>query len=160
MTGEMRGETAVAQFRSPVEARADIAGSPREDQKHPAGSSKRDGDATTPTNPAIVAVEQWLCLLLGFVCMACGVWGICMKYSLDLSSAYISWLGSAYGPILRFTAVACLVSGAVLVRRGLARPDMSSASGSRKVSRSAGGNSGRNAKRTTVRRTSLGFGRK
>jgi hypothetical protein len=35
---------------------------------------------------------------------------------------------------------------------------MSSVSGSRKVLRSAGGNRIRNAKRTPVRRTSLGFG--
>ena len=52
-----------------------------------------------------------------------------MKYSLGLSSSFISWLGSAYGQTLRLTAVACLVSGSVLVRCGLARPDVSSVSG-------------------------------
>jgi len=35
MTGEVKGEMAVAQFRSPVEACADIAKRPREDKKHP-----------------------------------------------------------------------------------------------------------------------------
>lgn len=52
-----------------------------------------------------------------------------MKYSLDFSSSYISWLRSAHGPTIRFSAVVCLVSGGVLVRRGLARSDMSSVSG-------------------------------
>jgi hypothetical protein len=122
-TGEVKGETAVAQVRLPVEVRADIAGSPAGDEEVP-----------TPTNLTIVSAEQYLCYLLGFICMGCGSWGICREYSLGLPSGFISWLGPAYGPTLRFTAVACLVSGAVLVRRGLARPDLSSVSGSGKVS--------------------------
>jgi hypothetical protein len=154
MTGEEKGEKAVTQSRPQVDARAGIAGIARGDRARHARSSERDEQAAMPTSPNIVVAEQWLCFLLGFICVACGGWGICMKYSLDLSSGYISWLGSAYGPTLRFTAVACLVSGAVLLRRGLARPDMSSVSGSRKVLRYAGGNSIRNAKRTPVRRMS------
>jgi hypothetical protein len=154
MTGEAKGEKAVIQSRSPVDARAGIVGRARGDRARHARSSERDERAVMPTGPNIVVAEQWVCFLLGFICMACGGWGICMKYSLDLSSGYISWLGSAYGPALRFTAVACLVSGAVLLRCGLARPDMSSVSGSQKVLRSAGGTSVRNAKRTPVRRTS------
>jgi hypothetical protein len=55
MAGEVKGEMAVAQFRSPVEARADIAGSPREDKMPPAGSSK---GTQTPSPPQI----QLLCL--------------------------------------------------------------------------------------------------
>ena len=138
MSGEAKGETAVVQFWSPVETRADIVRNPRENQARSAGSSKKDGETITPTDPTIVAAEQWACLLLGFICMACGAWGICMKFSRDLSSGYVSWLGSAYEPTLRVTAVACLVSGAVLVHRGLARPDMSSVSGKQKASRLAG----------------------
>jgi hypothetical protein len=160
MSGEVKGETAVAQFRSPVEARADIAGSPREDQAPSVSSSKRDGVATTPTNPSIVAAEQYLCLLLGLICVACGGWGVCMKYSLDLSSGYISWLGSTYGPALRLTAVACLVLGAVLVRLAFARPRLPLVSGVPKASRPVGRNLVRSAKRTPGRGTSLGFGRK
>jgi hypothetical protein len=133
MSGEVGGETALAEFRSSVEARADIAGSPREDQAPPFGSLKRDGVATTHTNPSIVAAEQYLCLLLGLICMACGGWGVCMKYSLDLSSGYIPWLGSAYGPTLRLTAGACVVLGVVLVRLGFARPGLSSVSGAPKL---------------------------
>jgi hypothetical protein len=160
MPGEEKGEKAVTQFRSPVEARADIAGSPREDQAPSVSSSKRDGGATTPTNPSIVAAEQYLCLLLGLICVACGGWGVCMKYSLDLSSGYISWLGSAYGPTLRLTAVACLVLGAVLVRLAFARPRLPLVSGGPKASRPVGRNLVRSAKRTPGRGTSLGFGRK
>ena len=151
MTGEVKSKNPVVQFGAPSEVCPDIARSPREDKKRPASSSARDEEVPTPISPNIVAVEQWICLLLGFVCIACGGLGICMNYSLDLSSGYVSWLGSAYEPTLRLTAVACLVSGAVLVRRGLARPDMSSVSDSRKVLRSAGGNSVGNAKRTPVR---------
>jgi hypothetical protein len=128
-----RERRAVTQSRPPVDARAGVAGIARGDRARHARSSERDEQAALPTRPNIVVAEQWLCFLLGFICMACGGWGIFMKYSLDLSSGYVSWLGSAYGPILRFTAVACLVSGAVLLRRGLTRPDMSSVSGSRNV---------------------------
>jgi hypothetical protein len=130
MTGEVKGEMAVAQFRSLVEACAKIAGRPRDDQARPAGNSERDEEATTP-NPTDVAAQQYLYSLLGFICMGCGSWGIYMKYSLDLPTGFISWMGSAYGPTLRFAAVACLAAGAVLVRRGLVRPDMSLVSGSR-----------------------------
>jgi hypothetical protein len=54
----------------------------------------------------IVAIEQWICLVLGFVCIASGIWGIFLK------------LSQTYGLTLRATAVACLVMGLVLVRRG------------------------------------------
>ena len=160
MSGKVKGENAVAQFRSPVDACAGIAGRPREDRARPVGSSNRGEVATTPRNPAIVVVEQWLCLLLGLVCTACGGWGVCIKYSLNLSSSYISWLGSAYGPTLRLTAVASLVLGAALVRLGFARPGLPSASGGLKASRPVGRNRVRSAKRTSGRGTNLGFGRK
>ena len=160
MTGEVNGENAVAQFRSPVDASVGIAGIPRGDQTRPVGSAKGHGISTTTSiNPAIAAVEQWLCLLLGLICMACGGWGICMKYSLDLSSGYIPGLGSAYGPASRLTAVACFILGAVLVRLGFARPALSSVSGAPKASRPVGRNHVRSAKRTPGRGTSLGFGR-
>ena len=160
MASDVKGEMAVAQFRSPVEARADIAGSPREEKMRPAGSSKRATDAITPTDPTLVSAEQYLCYLSGFVWMGCGGGGICMKYSLGLSSSFISWLGSAYGPTLRLTAVACLVSGAVLVRCGLARPDMSSVSGQSEASRSVGRNRVCNGRVVSIRRTVVGSWRK
>lgn len=157
MTGEVKDEKAATPFRSPVEAHAPVAGNPHENQARLTGSSKRDRESTISTNPTIVAVEQWLCLLLGLVCMACGVWGICMKYDQELPSGYFLWLGSTYGPTLRGTAVACFVSGVVLVRRGLARPDLSTVPGSRKALRSGGGNGSRNTEKISARRTILGF---
>jgi hypothetical protein len=65
----------------------------------------------------IVAIEQWVCFALGITCMAFGIWGICMKCSVDTLRADIAWLGPVYVPTLRVTAVVCLVMGAVLVRR-------------------------------------------
>jgi hypothetical protein len=67
----------------------------------------------------IVAIEQWICLILGIVCIASGTWGIFLKLSQNALPAYLEWLGSAYAPTLRVTAVACLVMGLVLVRRGV-----------------------------------------
>jgi hypothetical protein len=157
MPGEVKGKKAATQFLSPVGVHADIAGDPHEGQARLTRGSKRNGEATTPTNPSIVAVEQWLCLLLGLVCMVCGVWGVCMKYDQELPSCYIPWLGSIYGPALRGTAVASFVSGAVLVRCGLARPRLSSVSGGRKVVQSGGENGSRNTENNSARRTISGF---
>jgi hypothetical protein len=68
----------------------------------------------------IVAIEQWICLVLGVVCIASGTWGVFLKLSQDALPAYLAWLATVYVPTLRITAVACLVMGIVLVRRGLA----------------------------------------
>jgi hypothetical protein len=95
-------------------------------------NSKGD-EGTTLIVPRVVVAEQWLCLLLG---MICGVCGLFMKYNQDSPIAYSRWLGPAYGPILRFTAIACFVAGAVLVRCGLASPDQSLASIDQKPLRS------------------------
>jgi hypothetical protein len=85
-------------------------------------NSKRDEGATRIV-PRIVVAEQWLCFLLGLICVICGVCGLFMKYNQDSPFAYIRWLKPAHEPILRFTAIACFVVGAVLVRCGLASPD-------------------------------------
>jgi hypothetical protein len=68
----------------------------------------------------IVVMEQWICLVLGLVCMAFGMWGICMKPEQDAVSEYIAWLGSLYTPMLRVTAVVCIGLGVMLARRGWA----------------------------------------
>jgi hypothetical protein len=68
----------------------------------------------------IVAIEQWICLVLGAVCIASGTYGVFLKLSQNALPAYFAWLTTAYVPTLRVTAVACLVMGLVLVRRGLA----------------------------------------
>lgn len=69
----------------------------------------------------IVAIEQWICLVLGIVCIASGIWGVFLKLSQSALPAHLAWLAPAYAPTLRITAVACLVMGSVLVRRGLSR---------------------------------------
>src|ERR1700740_164525 len=66
----------------------------------------------------IIVIEQWICFVLGLVCMAFGMWGICMKPEQDALSAYIAWLGSLYVPTLRVTAVVCVGLGVSLISRG------------------------------------------
>jgi hypothetical protein len=157
MAGEAKGEKAATQFRSPVEAHASTVGNPHENRARLVGSSRRNREPTTTTNPTILAVVQWLCLLWGLVCMACGVWGMCMKYDQELPSGDIPWLGSMYGPTLRGTAVVCFVSGVVLVRRGLARPALSTIPRSRQALRSGGGNGVRNTEKSPDRRMIVGL---
>jgi len=84
---------------------------------------KKGGDEQKSALPmTIVVFEQWICIVLGFVCMASGIWGICMKCGQYPLPAYLAWLGSLYVPTLRVAAVQCLVMGVVLVRRGWALP--------------------------------------
>ena len=87
------------------------------------GQNPKRDEGSTRIVPRIVVAEQWLCFLLGLICMICGVWGLLMKYNQDSPFVYFRWLGPAHGPILRSTAIACFVVGAVLVRCGLASPD-------------------------------------
>ena len=79
---------------------------------------KGGGEQKSAQPTTIAVIEQWICLVLGLVCMAFGMWGICMKPGQDDLSENIAWLGSLYVPILRVTAVACLGMGVVLIRRG------------------------------------------
>jgi hypothetical protein len=81
----------------------------------------KGGDEQKSAQPKmIVVIEQWICLVLGLVCMAFGIWGICMEPEQDALSAYIAWLGSLYTPTLRVTAVVCIGLGVMLARRGWA----------------------------------------
>jgi hypothetical protein len=85
------------------------------------GVRKKGGDEQKRAQPTRMAViELWVCFVLGFVCMASGAWGICMKPEQDALSAYITWLGSLYMPTLRVTAVVCIGVGVMLIRRGWA----------------------------------------
>jgi hypothetical protein len=168
MTGEDTHGEVATQCRCSVEACTGIAGGPHEDQARPpdeqmpgpprGGQSAKRDEETNLTNPNIAMAEQWLCFLLGLICMVCGIVGICMKYSQGPSSAYIPWLGSAYGPTLRFTAIACFGLGAVLVRWGWARPDRSSISIGQKSVRSARGNRARGPNVFPALQTILSFG--
>jgi hypothetical protein len=83
------------------------------------GVRERGGGEQESAQPkTIVVIEQWICLALGLVCMAFGIWGIYMKPEQDTLSAYSAWLGSLYMPTLRVTAVACIGLGVALARRG------------------------------------------
>ena len=57
-------------------------------------NTKRDV-GTTRIVPRIVVAKQWLCFLLGLICMICGVCGLFMKCEQDTPFAYIGWLGPA-----------------------------------------------------------------
>jgi hypothetical protein len=86
------------------------------------GITKKGGDEQKSAQPTTIAViEQWICLVLGLVCMAFGMWGICMKPGQDALSEHIAWLGSLYMPTLRVTAVVCVGLGVMLARRGWTR---------------------------------------
>ena len=83
------------------------------------GAREKRGDERKSAPPTTIAViEQWICFVLGLVCMAFGIWGICMKPEQDALSAYTAWLGSLYMPTLRVTAVVCVGFGVMLIRRG------------------------------------------
>ena len=81
---------------------------------------KGGGEQESAQPKMFVVIEQWICLVLGLVCMAVGMWGICMKPEQDALSAYIAWLGSLYIATLRVTAVVCIGLGVMLTRRGWA----------------------------------------
>ena len=119
---QLRGsvETLAGRFRKDhVRIAYDRTPEPRGGQ-----NTKRD-EGTTRIVPHSVVAEQWLCFLLGLICVICGVCGLFMKCEQDTPFAYIGWLGTANGLILRSTAIACFVVGAVMVRCGLVRPDQS-----------------------------------
>jgi hypothetical protein len=84
------------------------------------GREKGGGEQESAQPKMIVVIEQWICLVLGLVCMAIGILGICMKPEQDALPAHIAWLGSLYVPTLRATAVVCIGLGVMLTRRGWA----------------------------------------
>jgi hypothetical protein len=79
---------------------------------------KGGGEQENVQPKMIVVIGQWMCLVLGLVCMAFGIWGICMRHEQDVLSAYIAWLGSLYMPTLRVTVVVCIGLGVMLARGG------------------------------------------
>src|SRR5271170_3719161 len=79
------------------------------------GSEQGSAQPTT-----IAVIEQWICLVWGFTCMAVGMWGIFVKPRQGALSEHIAWLGTLYMPTLRVTAVVCVGLGVMLIRRGLA----------------------------------------
>lgn len=71
----------------------------------------------SPSSNTIV-IEQWICFVLGFACMAFGAWGIYVRPGQHALSRHIAWLGSFYAPLLRLTAIACFGVGLMLMRLG------------------------------------------
>jgi hypothetical protein len=73
-----------------------------------------------PSRAAVIG--QWICFALGVICISCGAFGIFAKPIEGPPSAFVAWLGSAYMPALRVTALLCLFIGLLLVRRGWSSP--------------------------------------
>ncbi len=108
--------------RGPGSLRVDIGFC---DPEHPSSPGQKtwekEGEQRQGAPPArIVVIEQWICFVLGFVCIAFGIWGIYFKPEQNSLSPYIAWLGSLYMPTLRITAVVCIGFGVLLARRGWA----------------------------------------
>jgi ABC-type amino acid transport system permease subunit len=70
-------------------------------------------------------IGQWICFVLGTVCIVCGSCGVFAKHIEDPLSASVAWLGSAYMPTLRVTALLCFLMGVLLVRHGWSSPIVS-----------------------------------
>ena len=90
--------------------------------KQKAESTARDKPRDfTPARATVIG--QWICFVLGGVCVACGAFGIFATQIEGPPSASVAWLGSAYMPTLRVTALLCLFMGLLLVRHGWSGPD-------------------------------------
>ena len=61
---------------------------------------------------------MWFCCALGVACVLFGIDGIYTSFSQEASSVRFEWLGFGYVPLLRGTAVASVVLGGMLLRRG------------------------------------------
>ena len=98
------------------------AGSSRRAYRQPLNTKRAEGAARaqpkdlTPSRAAVIG--QWICFVLGVVCIVCGAFGIFVKPIEGPPPAYVAWLGSAYMPALRGTALLCVFVGALLVRVG------------------------------------------
>lgn len=77
-----------------------------------AGAGPKD---STPAWAAVIG--QWTFFALGVFCIVCGAFGVFVQIEGPLSAS-IAWLGSAYVPTLRVTALLCIFMGSLLVRRG------------------------------------------
>ena len=90
--------------------------------KQKAESTAKNGPKDfMPSRAAVIG--QWICFALGVICIACGAFGIFAKPTEDQPYASVAWLGSAYIPALRVTALLCLFMGLMLMRRGWSSPD-------------------------------------
>jgi hypothetical protein len=67
-------------------------------------------------------VAMWFCCLLGVACVLFGIDGFYTSFSQEASSVRFEGLGFGYVPLLRGTAVASVVLGGTLMRRGRSNP--------------------------------------
>jgi hypothetical protein len=84
----------------------------------------RPGNGRSDAKPVWAAViGQWTFFVLGVLCMVCGVFGVFAQRMEGPLSASVAWLGRAYVPALRVTALLCVFMGSLLVRRGWSSHD-------------------------------------
>jgi hypothetical protein len=69
-----------------------------------------------------VVIEQWICLVLGIVCIVSGIAGAVMNPGQNDLSVDLPCSKSIFVPLLRITAAICLALGVVLLRLGWASP--------------------------------------
>jgi hypothetical protein len=131
MASEDSGRTLTTDFRSIGTGRNQIVDNPRawfsrstyrkslNAKQNPESTARRKSKDFTPSRAAVIG--QWVCLVLGVVCVVCGAFGIFARQMEGSPSASAAWLGSAYMPTLRVTALLCLSMGLLLVRRGWSR---------------------------------------
>ena len=130
MADTRTGQILAIKVRSPIQSYDRGTRSLHEDAGHLShertlsggqGVREKGGGEQESAQPKMtVFIEQWICLVLGLVCIVFGIWGICMSPEKDALSAHIAWLGSLYMPTLRVTAVVCIGLGVMLARRGWA----------------------------------------
>ncbi|WP_433967824.1 hypothetical protein [Tunturiibacter gelidiferens] len=105
--------------RGPDSLRADAGYLDRDASSAGRRTWKKEGTERQGAPPARI-VEQWICFVLGLICMAFGIWGLCIKSGQSALSSYMAWLGSLYVPTMRVTAIVCVGFGVTLIRRGWA----------------------------------------
>jgi hypothetical protein len=127
MAGASAGQMLAAHGRSAVSgnARSHHGVDRRLDREGPLNSERRIENKTGANQSGspfslIVVIEQWICLILGIVCMVAGTLGISMNPGQDDLPAHLAWAGLGYVPLLRITAAVCVALGVVLVRLGWA----------------------------------------
>jgi hypothetical protein len=76
----------------------------------------------TPSRAAVIG--QWICFVLGVVCVACGAFGVFANQIQGPSSAFVAWLGPAHLPAQRIAALLCLFMGVLSMRRGWSSPEV------------------------------------
>jgi len=118
------GRTLTTYFRSMGKSGDHAVGSPTGFSRQSSSAKQKAESTTMDEAPArATVIGQWICFVLGVVCIAWGAIGIFAKPIEGPPSASIAWLGSAYMPTLRVTAFLCLFLGLLLVRRGWSSPD-------------------------------------